>query len=69
MTKLKDRIIDSLYQHFEAHVEKHKTNVLVMLENPMAIHDHTDLMTAIENELTHIAEYKDKIEALDGVLR
>lgn len=66
---MKKRIIDTLYQHFEAHIEKHKTNVLIMLENPMAIHDHTDLMTAIESELEQIAEYMDKIEALGEVLR
>jgi hypothetical protein len=38
-----------------------------MLENPMAIHDHTDLMGAIEKELEIIAEYRDKIEALEIV--
>ncbi len=36
-----------------------------MLKNPMAIHDHTDLMTAIENEMASIAEYMDKLEVLD----
>lgn len=66
---MKKRIIEALYKHFEAHIEKHKMNVLVMLENPMAIHDHTDLMTAIEVELQHIAEYLDKIEALNEVLQ
>lgn len=66
---MKQRIIDTLHQHFEAHIEKHKTNVLIMLENPMAIHDHTDLMTAIERELEQIAEYMDKIEALEEVMR
>jgi replication initiation and membrane attachment protein DnaB len=39
-----------------------------MLENPMAIHDHTDLLGAIELELEHIAEYMDKLEALGLVL-
>lgn len=65
---MKQRIIDTLYQHFEAHVQKHKTNVLIMLESPRAIHEHTDLMSAIESELEQIAEYLDKIEALDVVL-
>jgi len=32
--------------------------------NPMAIHDHTDWMTAVEAELAQIAEYEDKLEAL-----
>lgn len=62
-------IQDVLYKHFEAHIEKHKMNVLIMLENPRAIHDHTDFMGALESELKHIAEYLDLIEALDEVLR
>ncbi len=40
-------------------------NVEVMLNNPIAIHDHTDWMTAMENEIAHIAEYEDKLEVLD----
>ena len=39
-------------------------NVEIMLNNPMAIHDHTDWMSAMEAELAHIAEYEDKLEAL-----
>lgn len=62
-----NEIIKTLRNHFEAHVDKHAMNVRIMLDNPMAIHDHTDFMGAIELELTQIAEYQDKIEALDVV--
>jgi hypothetical protein len=40
-------------------------NVEVMLSNPMAIHDHTDLMSAIEKEVDHISEYMDKLEVME----
>jgi hypothetical protein len=30
----------------------------------MAIHDHTDWMSAVEAEIAQIAEYEDKLEAL-----
>jgi hypothetical protein len=62
---MRDKIIDALADHFVAHINKHKLNVEIMLANPMAIHDHTDLMSAIEIELGHIAEYMDKFEALE----
>lgn len=62
---MRDKIIDALADHFVAHINKHKLNVEIMLANPMAIHDHTDLMSAIETELGHIAEYTDKFEALE----
>jgi hypothetical protein len=62
---MRQEIINVLKQHFEAHVLKHKMNVDIMLANPMAIHDHTDLMDAIEKEVAQIAEYQDKLEIMN----
>jgi hypothetical protein len=61
-------ILNTLEKHFEAHMEKHIMNVRIMIDNPMAIHDHTDFMGAIELELAQIAEYQDKLEALHRVI-
>ena len=62
---MRTEIIGVLKQHFEAHILKHKMNVDIMLANPMAIHDHTDLMGAIEKEIELIAEYQDKLEIMN----
>jgi hypothetical protein len=62
---MREQILKASRLHFQAHIEKHKTNIDVMLNNPMAIHDHTDLMTAIEMELEQIAEYEDKLSVLE----
>ena len=62
---MRQEIISVLKQHFEAHILKHKMNVDIMLNNPMAIHDHTDLMSAIEKEIAQIAEYQDKLEIME----
>jgi oligoribonuclease (3'-5' exoribonuclease) len=62
---MRDKIINVLKQHFESHVHKHKMNVDIMLDNPMAIHEHTDLMSAIEKEVEMIAEYQDKLEVIE----
>lgn len=61
---MRQRIIQALEAHFRGHIEKHKMNMNIMLENPMAIHEHTDLMSAIENELQHMVEYQDKLNTL-----
>ena len=66
---MRTEIINALTQHFESHVLKHKMNVEIMLANPMAIHDHTDWMTAVEAEIAQIAEYEDKLEALEKYFR
>lgn len=62
-------MISVLKQHFEAHILKHKMNVEIMLNNPMAIHDHTDLMSAIEKEVELIAEYHDKLEVMNNYFK
>jgi len=62
---MRTEIISVLKQHFEAHILKHKMNVDIMLSNPMAIHDHTDLMGAVEKEVALIAEYQDKLEIME----
>jgi hypothetical protein len=62
---MRQQMISVLKQHFEAHILKHKMNVDIMLNNPMALHDHTDLMGAIEKEVAQIAEYQDKLEVME----
>jgi hypothetical protein len=64
---MKDEIISALCKQFEAGIEKHAMNVRIMLNNPMAIHEHTDFMSAVELELAQIAEYKDKLEAMEHI--
>jgi hypothetical protein len=51
--------------HYQAHIEKHRINVEVMLANPTAIPEHSDIMDAIEKEVAQIAEYMDKLEVMD----
>ena len=62
---MRKEIINTLKQHFEAHISKHKMNVDIMLANPMAMHDHTDLMEAIETEVDKISSYMDKLEVME----
>jgi hypothetical protein len=62
---MREQLLDTLRVHFSSHVVKHKMNIEIMLKNPMAIHDHTDWMTAVEKEMATIAEYEDKLEVLN----
>lgn len=62
---MRKQLIEASKQHYLAHIEKHRINVEVILNNPMAIHDHSDIMDAIEKEVSQIAEYMDKVEVLE----
>lgn len=61
---MKQQLVETLESYFTSNIVKHKMNVEIMMANPMAIHDHTDWMTAVEAEIAQIAEYEDKLEAL-----
>lgn len=61
---MKKQLLDVLEAHFSTSILKHRMNVEVMLNNPMAIHEHTDWMAAVEKEMSHMAEYEDKLEVL-----
>ena len=50
--------------HFKAHIEKHRINVEILLENGVGVAEHPDIMETIEKELEIIAEYDDKLNAL-----
>jgi hypothetical protein len=58
-------ILRALEKSFLSQIDRHRINVEVMLENPRAIHEHTDIMAAIEKEIDSISEYEDKLHALN----
>ncbi len=62
---MREQLINASKQHFLAHIEKHRINVEVMLNNPTAIAEHSDIMEAIEKEVEQIAEYMDKLEVME----
>lgn len=62
---MRKQLIEASKQHYLAHIEKHRVNVEVILNNPTAIADHSDIMDAIEKEVEIIAEYVDKLEVIE----
>jgi len=62
---MRNQLIEASKQHYLAHIEKHRINVEVILNNPTAIAEHSDIMDAIEKEVAQIAEYMDKLEVME----
>ena len=61
---MRNDLIRASRKHFEAHIEKHRMNVEVLLNNPTTVPGHVDVMDAIEKELDEMATYADKLEML-----
>lgn len=58
-------MINALKAHAKGHIEKHKTNVEVLLQKTAGVAEHPDTLETIEKELKIIAEYDDEIEMLN----
>ena len=57
-------IIQAIEEHARGHIAKHKTNVEVLLQNPVGVAEHPDTLETIEKELRIIADYDDQLEML-----
>ena len=65
---LRKQILQSLKSHAVGHINKHKMNVEIYLENPVGIGEHPDVMEAIEQELEMISKYHDQLEVIEKYL-
>lgn len=65
MNDLRNEMIKAVKQHAKAHIEKHRMNIEVYLRHPVGVGEHSDIMDAIEKELTHMAEYEDHLEIIN----
>ena len=62
---MRELIIEALKAHAKGHIEKHKTNVEVLLQKAVGIGEHGDVLSEIEKELKIVAEYDDQLEMLN----
>lgn len=62
---MRNEIIEGLKSHAVGHINKHKMNVEIYLNNPAGIGEHPDVLEAIEQELKVIAEYQDQLDILE----
>ena len=62
---MRNEIIEALKAHAQGHIDKHKMNVEVLMQKPVGIGEHGDVLTEIEKELKVIAEYDDQLEMLN----
>jgi hypothetical protein len=59
-----EQLILALKAHAKGHIEKHKTNVIVLLQKSTGVAEHPDVVETIEKELETIAKYDDQLEII-----
>ena len=55
----------ALKAHAIGHIEKHKANVEIYLNQSVGIGEHGDILETIEKELDIIAQYHDQLEVIE----
>ena len=63
---MRTQLLKATRDHALGHVEKHRMNVEILLNNPAGIGEHGDVMAEIEKEMMEIAKYHDVLEVIDG---
>ena len=66
---MRNQMLTAVRKHAEAHIEKHRMNVEVYLNNPVGVGEHSDIMDAIEKEIEEMAKYHDHLEILDNYFK
>jgi len=63
--KMRNMILETLKKHAEGCIEKHKTNVEVLISNPVGVADHSDHLETVSKELDAMEKYESRLEMLD----
>ena len=59
-----DFMINAMRSHARGHIDKHKLNVEVYLNNPAGIGEHPDVFEAMELEILEMAKYQDVLDMI-----
>ena len=57
-------MISAARTYYTGLINRHISNVEVLLTNPTGIGDHPDIVSAVDGEVTKLAEAADKLNAL-----
>ena len=61
---MREKLKNAIIAHANGEIQVHLANVVVYLNNPVGIGEHSDVTDAIQCELDKIARYEDQIEVI-----
>ncbi len=63
--EIKNHILDGLVSNAKGEIQKAKANILVYLDNPAGIGEHSDILGAIQTELDKICTNEERIDQIN----
>ena len=64
MPSFKQVIIDALQKKYEAQMSVSEANLKVLLENPVGVGDHPDIVETVDKEMQKITKAKEMLDEL-----
>lgn len=62
---MREQLIKAARMHAEGELERAKTNIEVYMHNPVGIGEHSDIVEAIQKELTTMGHAHERLEMLN----
>jgi len=62
-------MIDAMKSYFGSKINIHRINIEILLTKNVGVAEHPDIMMTVEEELSKMAEYHDKLEMLREYFR
>ena len=64
MPTAKQVIIEALEKKYDADMSKAEANIKVLLENPVGVADHADIVSTVDKEMQKISKAKEMLDEL-----
>tara|TARA_Y100001963_G_scaffold45201_1_gene63673 strand:- start:14789 stop:15007 length:219 start_codon:yes stop_codon:yes gene_type:complete len=58
-------ILEALRKKYESDIASARANIQVYIDNPAGIGEHPDLVSAVDEQVTLLAEAEDKLSTLE----
>ena len=62
-------ILKALGFKYKAQIAEAKANIQVYMDNPAGIGEHPDIVAAVDEQITKLAEAEDKLESLERMIK
>ena len=64
MPSVKQVIIEALEKKYDAEMSKAEANIKLLLENPVGVADHPDIVNTVDKEMQKITKSKEMLDEL-----
>ena len=65
--KIRETLIRALLSNYEGEMAKAKANIEIYLKNPMGIGDHSDIISAIDEQVSNYAAANEKWDIVSDI--